>query len=60
MTTLVVEEGCKGTPQDTTIYREALYNNINGDGKVEGLVASFTCQGLTCMSFFGFSRVVMR
>ena len=42
MTTLVVEEGCKGTPQDTTIYREALYNNINGDGKVEALVTSFT------------------
>ena len=58
MTTLVVEEGCKGTPQDTTIYREALYNNINGDGKVEGLVASFTWSRLTCLSFFEILRVV--
>ena len=28
MTTLVVEEWCKGTPLDTTIDREALHNNI--------------------------------
>ena len=42
MATLVVEEWCKGTPLDTTIYREALYNNKHGDGKVDWLVVSLT------------------
>ena len=36
-----MEEWCKGTPLDTTIYREALFNNINCNYGVEGLVASF-------------------
>ena len=40
MATLV--EWCKGTPLDTTIYREALYNNKHGDGKVDWLVVSLT------------------
>ena len=53
-----MEEWCKGTPLDATTSKDALYNNINGDGKVEGFVVSFTCRGLTCMLFFGFSRVV--
>ena len=42
MTTLVVEEWCKGTPLDTTTSKVTLHNNINGDGKVEGLVVLFT------------------
>ena len=42
MVTLVMEEWCKGTPLDTTIYREALYNNIDDNNDVVGLVASFT------------------
>ena len=58
MTTLVVEEGCKGTPQDTTIYREALHNNIHYNNEVEGLVISFTWWKLTCLSFFEILRVV--
>lgn len=41
VTTLVVEEWCKGTPLDTTSLPEALYNNLNDGGKVEGLVVSF-------------------
>ena len=42
MTALVVEEWCKGTPLDTTIYREALHNNIHCNNQVEGLVVLFT------------------
>ena len=60
MTTLVMEEWCKGTPLDTTIYEVTLYNNIHDNNDVKGLVASFTSRGLTCMSFFEISRVVMR
>ena len=52
MATLVMEERCKGTPLDATIYREALHNNINDNYDVEGLVILFTSRGLTCMSFF--------
>ena len=52
MTTLVVEEWCKGTPFDATILTKALYNNIRYNNGVEGLVASFTWRRLTCMSFF--------
>ena len=40
MTTLVVKLWCKGTPLDTTIYTEALYNNIHDNNWVEGLVVS--------------------
>ena len=57
MTTLVVEEWCKGTPLDTTIYREALHNNIHYNYDGVGLVVSFISQ-LTCMSFFRFLMVV--
>ena len=52
MTTLVVEEWCKGNPLDTTIYREALHNNIHCNNQVEGLVVLFTSRGLICLSFF--------
>jgi len=41
MATLVVEKWCKGTPLDTKIYRETLYNNIHDNNDVEGLVISF-------------------
>jgi len=58
MATLVVEEWCKGTPLDTTIYREALHNNIHHNKGVEGLVATFTWPELICMSFFEILRVV--
>ena len=58
MSTLVVVEWCKGTPLDTTIYREALHNNINDNYDVEGLVVSFTWWGLICLSFFEILRVV--
>ena len=34
MTTLVVEEGCKGTPLDTTTSKGTLYNNIHCDNDV--------------------------
>ena len=49
MATLVVEEWCKGTPLDTTIYRDALNNNIHDNNNVHGLVVSLMSQGLTCM-----------
>jgi len=52
MATLVVEEWCKGTTLDTTIYKGILHNNIHYNYDVEGLVASFTWSKLTCMSFF--------
>ena len=52
MTTLVVEEWCKSTPLDTTTSKVTLYNNINGDGKVEGLVVLFTWWRLICILFF--------
>ena len=52
MSTLVMEEWCKGTPLDTTTLTEALHNNIHRINDVVGLVASFTSRGLTCMSFF--------
>ena len=58
MVTLVMEEWCKGTPLDATIYREALYNNIHCDNNVEGLVVSFTWSELICMSFFEILMVV--
>ena len=34
MTTLVVEEWCKGTPLDTTTSKGTLYNNIHCDNDV--------------------------
>ena len=58
MTTLVVEKWCKGTPLDTTTFTETQHNNIDDNNEVEGLVASFTWQGLACMSFFEILRVV--
>ena len=53
-----MEEWCKGTPLDATIYREASYNNIHYNYDGVGLVVSFISQGLTCMSFFRFLMVV--
>ena len=58
MAALVIEIWCKGTPLDATILTEALYNNKDDNNNVVGLVVSFTSRGLTCMSFFRFSRVV--
>ena len=58
MATLVVEKLCKGTPLDATTFIEARHNNIDDNYDVAGLVASFTWQGLTSISFFTFLRVV--
>ena len=58
MTTLVVEEGCKGTPLDTTTSKGTLYNNIHDNKEVEGLVISFMWWVLICLSFFEILRVV--
>ena len=52
MTTLVMEEWCKGTPLDTTIYREASYNNIDDNNDVVWVVISCMRWGLICLSFF--------
>ena len=60
MATLVEEEWYKGTPLDTTTFTEILHSNIHGDGKVEGLVASFMCRGLTRMVFFEILGCSMR
>jgi hypothetical protein len=56
MTTLVVEIWYKGTtPLDTTTFTaETRHNNIDDNYDVEGLVSSFTWQGLTCMLFLNF------
>ena len=42
MSTLVMEEWCKGTPLDATIYRDTLYNNKDDNNGLKGLVVSFT------------------
>ena len=54
MATLVVEEWCKGTTLDTTIYKGILHNNIHYNNEVEGLVISFMMWGLICLSFLRF------
>ena len=58
MATLVVEEWCKGTPLDTTIYRDTLYSNIHYNCDGGGLVVSLMTRGLIFMSFFRFLRVM--
>ena len=40
MTTLVLNNWCKGTPLDATTLSEARNNNIDDNNEVEGLVAS--------------------
>jgi len=57
MVTLVVEKWCKGTPLNITILSEARHNNIHDNNDAVGLVASFTWQGLTCMSVLKLLRV---
>ena len=52
MSTLVMEEWCKGTPLDATITTDTLYNNKDDNNGVKGLVVSFTSREITCMPFF--------
>ena len=58
VTTLMVEKWCKGTPLDTTISTEALYNNIHCNYDLLWLVASFHVVGINMYVIFEILRVV--